>query len=299
MKRVLITGGSGTIGTKLTKLLQDNGYEVAWLSRSIGEKPVRRFVWDVETGTLDREAIRWCDHIIHLAGADISEKPWTKKRKQIIRDSRVKSGQMLVSALKAEEKQLSSFLSASAIGYYGSGGDAWQTEETPPADNFVSRICVDWEEAVKPVADMGTRLVIFRVGLVLTRKGGLLEPFKLPLKFGIAPYFGSGRQYYSWIHVKDLCSAFLHALQNEPMHGVYNVVAPEPIRNKRFVKELAKGMNKRALPMPVPAIALSVAMGKRGKLPFDSNRVSSQRLQEAGLKFEFTGVKEAVSNLFS
>ena len=298
MEHVLITGGSGTIGRTLTDLLQKHGYEVAWMSRKAGMEPVQRFVWDIDEGGIDEEALRWADHVIHLAGAGIADKPWTAQRKQELYDSRVKSANLLVSKMNESHAQIKTFLSIAGIGYYGSGGDQWQHEEDPPASGFVADLCVDWEQAVKPVEALGVRLVTFRVPMVLTKNGGLLERFKFPLKLGIAPYFGNGRNFYSWIHIDDLCRIFLHGLGNTTVAGTYNAAAPHPERTKDFIKSVARGMKKWAVPFPVPAIALRVVMGDRGKLPFTSNRVSNEAISATGFEFQFTSVEAAISDLF-
>lgn len=298
MEHVLITGGSGTIGRASTDLLQAHGYEVAWMSREAGNGPVERFTWDIEEGTMDKQALVWADHVIHLAGAGIADKPWTKPRKQELYNSRVKSAKLLVSTLKDSDARIKSLLSIAAIGYYGSGGDRWQREEDPPASGFVSDLCVDWEQAVKPVEDLGVRLVTFRVPMVLTKKGGLLDRFKLPLSLGIAPYFGNGQNFYSWIHIEDLCRIFLHGLTQSIVYGIYNAAAPNPERTKVFIKSIARGMKKSAIPFPVPAVLLRLTMGQRGQLPFYSNRVANQAILNTGFTFRLTTVEEAISDLF-
>jgi uncharacterized protein (TIGR01777 family) len=204
---VLITGGTGMIGTVLTRMLTEKDYRVIILSRKVTRPET--FHWDPETGSIDSEAIRQADYIVHLAGAGVADKRWSVKRKQTIVDSRTKSSALLVKALQEIPNKVQAVISMSATGWYGSDPSIPNPrpfEETDPADtDFLGETCRLWEGSIAPVTALGKRLVIIRTGIVLSRKGGALTEFKKPARLGVAAILGSGRQMVPWVHVDDLC----------------------------------------------------------------------------------------------
>ncbi len=297
---VLITGGSGLIGQHLTALLLHHGYKVIHLSRSAHSGDVPTYQWDIGQGQIDERAIQQADHIIHLAGAGIADKRWTKARQQVILDSRVQSTALLAKALQSVDHQVKSFISASAIGYYGDRNAEWLTEESDPGqDGFLEEVCVAWEKAVDEVTTLGVRTVKIRIGVVLAREGGALPKLVQPMRFGLATYFGDGQQYYSWIHVEDLARQFLFAIEQEHLRGVYNAVAPNPITNKAFTKAVRSGLPQTALLLPAPSFALRLALGQMADAVLYSARVSADKIQKAGFSYKWTSVAEAVRDLYS
>ena len=287
------------MGSRLTKLLQQKGYTVQHLSRTPGQKgKTKVYGWDVTKGTIDEEAITSADHIVHLAGAGIADKRWTKDRRQEILDSRTKSAQLLLDTIKSTGHKPESFISTSAVGYYGDRGHEILHEDAGPGEGFLTDVCVAWENAVKPVDDLGIRTVILRVGIVLSSKGGALEKMALPVSFHVGAYLGDGNQYYPWIHIDDLCRMYIKAIEDEKMQGTYNAVGPKAERNKVLTAAIAKAKGKSALALPTPAFVLRTAMGDMANMVLDSARASSDKIEAAGFKFEHPDLVEALKDLY-
>lgn len=303
MATVLITGGTGMIGKALTKELLQRQHRVIVLTRKA--KPESGGItykkWNPENGSIDETAIREADYIIHLAGANVAEKRWTVKRKQEIVDSRVKSGELLVESIRNIPNKIKAVVSASAIGWYGPDPqipNAKPFVETDPADDaFLGKTCQLWEHAIRPVQDLGIRLVTFRIGIVLSNEGGAYAEFKKPLKFGIASILGSGKQVVSWIHISDLVQLFITALENENLNGVYNAAAPHPVSNKELILAIAKQRGKFFIPIPVPSPALKIALGEMSIEVLKSATVSSSKIEGAGYNFTYPNVVDAVKEL--
>lgn len=303
MARIVITGGTGMIGRALTKELLLQGHKVIVLTRQAkAEKNgIIYKEWDVENGTIDRSAIEQADYIIHLAGANVADGRWTEKRKKEIVDSRVKSGNLLVKALREIPNDIKAVVSASAIGWYGPDPVVPNPKpfvETDPADDaFLGRTCQQWEGAIWPVADLGKRLVICRIGIVLSNVGGAYAEFKKPLKFGVASILGSGKQVISWVHIDDLVQLFIKAIDDESLQGIYNAVSPQPVSNKELIIAIAKDRGKFYVPVPVPSIGLKIGLGEMSVEILKSATVSSRKIEDAGFSFRYPTVAEAVKNL--
>ncbi len=299
MKTVLIAGGSGLLGSRLSHWLQQKGYKVIHLGRQPragGE--IRTYRWDPARGELDREAVAQADYVIHLAGAGIADRPWTKARKKLIIDSRVESTRLLGQVLSERSEPPRAYVAASAIGYYGDRGEDLLRESDPPArEGFLSASTCAWEEAIREVRDTGIRTVGLRIGIVLSTKGGALEKILLPFRFRQGAYFGDGRQWMSWIHIDDMCRLIIAALENESMEGFYNAVAPHPVRNRELVRQVRKALGKAALVLPVPAWALRLAMGEMSEVILGSTRVSADKLLATGFKFAFPDLLPALQDL--
>ncbi len=299
------------IGKRLSQLLVESNYEVIILSRekpSISHKtPAISYAeWDVEKGMIDKGAIAKADHIIHLAGANVAKKRWTKKRKQEIAESRTKSSALLVSALRETENKVKAVVSASAIGWYGADIPELIpkrenfVETYPPAHDFLGKTCIAWEESIDPVEESGKRLVKLRTGIVLSNEGGALAEFKKPLKYGVAAVLGDGKQMISWIHVDDLCRMYIYALENETMSGVYNAVAPEPVSNRTLTLELAKKMRgSRFFTMRVPAILLKIMLGEMSVEVLKGATVYCHKIKNAGFTFLYPSLDDALQQLIS
>ena len=295
------------IGEALTKELLAKGYSVIVLSRqpSGGRKDSAAKLsyaqWNVEAQTIDKEAVGKTDYIVHLAGANVAEGRWTDKRKQEIRDSRTRSGALLVKALKEYPNRVKAVVSASAIGWYGPDPQVPNpkpfTEEAPAHPDFLGTTCVQWEDSIKGVTEAGKRLVILRTGIVLSRKGGAYKEFEKPLKFGVASVLGSGKQVVSWIHITDLVQLYITALENERWQGIYNAVAPSPVTNKELILTIAKEKGGFFVPAKVPEMALKTALGEMSVEVLKSTTVSSKKAEAAGYQFFFPTIGVAVHNL--
>ncbi len=300
MPTILIGGGSGMIGYRLSQLLRDNQHEVIHLSRQ--RQPQAFFPtyqWDTQRGYIDEEAIRRADFVINLAGAGIADKRWTNKRKQLIIDSRVDTTRLLLSYFKKLDHWPKAFLSSAAIGYYGDRGTTLLHEDDASGSGFLSESCRQWESAIAEVAASGLRTVALRTGIVLSSKGGALPRIMLPLRFGLGAYFGNGQQYYSWIHIDDLCRQYIYAIEKDWMAGTFNAVAPNPVSNRTFIRDIAGAMERSVIMLPVPAFALRLVLGEMSHTILDSARVSSQKIEKAGYRFEFPELKGAVSNVLN
>jgi uncharacterized protein (TIGR01777 family) len=307
MATVLITGGTGLIGQALTKELTAKGYEVIILTRRINpskEKPqplVSYAVWNIEQQTIDKKAVQKADYIIHLAGANVAGGRWTQNRKRLIRESRTKSAALLVKALKEIPNKVKAVVSASAIGWYGMDPQVPNPKpfvETDPSDaSFLGQTCKLWESSIEPVMDLGKRLVKLRTGIVLSNKDGAYAEFKKPLRIGIAPVLGNGKQILSWIHINDIAGLYLYAIENEKMQGVYNAVAPQPVTNRQLILAMAKAGNKFYITVPVPEIALKTGLGEMSIEVLKSATVSNKKAEKAGYLFMFPSIEAAVHNL--
>ncbi|HYF33077.1 MAG TPA: TIGR01777 family oxidoreductase [Chitinophagaceae bacterium] len=308
MSTILITGGTGLIGTALTKMLIENDHSVIVLTRDKTKHQqqhpnISHALWDIPSQTIDIGAVKKADRIIHLAGANVAGKRWTKKRKKEIVDSRVQSAKLLVKALQENENKVRSVFTASGIGWYGPDNPAVVerggfVETDPAADDFLGQTCLQWEQSLEPVTAMGKRLAKFRQGIVLSNEGGALQEFKKPMRTGIAAILGSGRQIMSWIHIQDLCRLYLHALEHEQLHGAYNAVAHQPVSNKTFMMELAKReRGKFALPMHVPSFILKLVLGEMSIEVLKSTTVNNEKTRHTGFKFLYPSIEAALNQL--
>jgi uncharacterized protein (TIGR01777 family) len=304
MQTVLITGGTGMVGTSLTQLLLSKGYQVIILTRKPQTSPIPNLtyaVWDIAKGTIDPLAFEKADTIVHLAGAGVADKRWSKKRKQEIVDSRVMSGALLVKYLTAHTHQVKTVVTASAIGWYGPDTEQslqYGFTETDPVDAaFLGDTCKQWEDSVKPIETLGIRLVTLRIGIVLNKQGGALAEFIKPAKFGLATIFGTGNQMVSWIHQNDLCKMILFGIQTASLKGVYNAVSPDPTSNKDLIIAITKKLRSFYLPIPVPAFVLNIMLGEMSIEILKSAKVSSNKIQEADFKFDYPTLNSALHEL--
>lgn len=294
MKNILITGGSGLIGQKITQLLEEKDYAVAWLSRS--SKKRKSFVWDINTQTIDPEAMEWADAVIHLAGAGVADQRWTAERKQEILQSRTKSTALLYQAIEKAEAKPTTFISASAVGYYGFNTGTKLVDETSPAGNdFLAQVVIAWENEVKKIESLHLRTVMLRIGIVLDADGGALAEM---LKPPVAAPLGSGDQWMSWIHIDDLARMFVYALEKTTLQGVYNAVGPNPSTNQQVTKEAADAKGKTYLGIGVPGFVLKLVLGEMAAMVLGGNRVSCQKIQKAGFQFEYFELSEALKDIF-
>jgi uncharacterized protein len=297
MKNILITGGSGLLGKKITVLLERKGYEVAWLSRNPKKYKQKSFAWNVEKQSLDPEALQWSDGIIHLAGEGVADKRWSTSRKTAILKSRTQSTTLLYSSIQQSVKKPQVFVSASAVGFYGfqTGGN-WMYESSPAGNDFLAQVVIAWEKEVHNIADLGIRTVILRIGIVLDNKGGaLVEMLKPP----IAAPLGKGQQWMSWIAIDDLARMFHFSLENQPLSGIYNAVGPKPATNAELTEKAAKKVNKPFVNIGVPGFLLKLVLGEMAQMVLGGNKVSSKKIQEAGFSFRYPNLDEALEKIYN
>lgn len=299
MSNVLITGGTGLIGKRLTGILLEKGYNVSFLSRrSNNSGSVKVYKWHLKNKKIESGAIENADYIIHLAGAGIADKRWTNKRKKEIISSRVESSNLLIEKIKSSNNKPKVFISASAIGYYGMAtSEKIFNENDKAGSDFLGECCLLWEGASEPVGGVGIRRVVIRTGLVLSDKGGALPKFILPSKYYIDGTLGSGKQYMPWIHIDDLCNIYIKAIEDGFMQGTYNAVAPEHITNKDFNTELRKVIKKKAIFPKTPEFLLKIVLGEMADMLTKGSRVSSKKILATGLKFRFSELKDALKDL--
>jgi uncharacterized protein (TIGR01777 family) len=304
MHTVLITGGTGLVGEALSNALLLRGYKVIILSRGASTEMAPENLsyasWDVKKQQIDIAAIQSADYIIHLAGAGVVAKKWTNDYKKEIVESRTESGRLICETLKNNSIKVKAVVSASAVGWYGADTEPAIpfTEDNTADESFLGQTCKLWEAHIAPVAELGIRLVKLRIGIVLSDKGGALTEFKKPLGFGLAAILGNGKQMVSWIHIADLCRMFIAAIENEAMAGSYNAVAPNPVSNRALTLTLAKAKNgKYYVPFHVPAFVLKLIMGDRSIEVLKSTTVSCKKIMNAGFKFNFSDIQNALSDL--
>jgi uncharacterized protein len=298
IKSVLITGGSGLVGTALTELLLQKGYHVSHLGRSPSSGKVKCYRWSVTGKYVDPKALENVDAIIHLAGAGVAEKRWTTERKKEILESRAKSTELIYETLQSQPNQVKAVISATAVGYYGlSTSDEWYDETRGAGNDFLASVCKEWEACADPIETLGKRLVKIRVGVVLSNKGGALIQMAQPVKWGVGAALGSGKQWVSWIHMDDLCQIFLKAIENESMTGIYNGVAPNPVTNKELNKTIAKALHRPLWLPPVPEFALKIMLGEMTQIVVTGARVTCDKTKAAGVEFRFQNAEEAVKDL--
>ena len=254
MSVVLISGGTGLIGSALTRHLIERGYDVIILSRTknlTSDHPkISYSYWNVSQKLIDAEVIKKVDHIIHLAGAGVMDKKWTDDYKKKILESRTKSAELIISCLKENAHHVKTFVSASAIGWYGEDPKPLERKEgfiesDLPSKSFLGETCLLWEASVEPVTALGIRLVKLRTGIVWSNNGGAFKEYKSPLNFGLATILGSGKQIVSWIHIDDLCRMYCTAIEDIYLRGSYNAVAPEPVSQKKMILTLGQRMRNK------------------------------------------------------
>ncbi len=296
-KKVLITGGTGLIGKRLTQMLLEKGYEVAFLSREKANIPsVQVFEWDINKGYIEEGALENLHFLVHLAGTNVGEGRWTEERKKSILESRTESIRLIARKLVEKHVKPAAFVSASGISYYGQDtGDARNTENTLAGNDFLSHVSVEWEKAADEIAASGVRTVKLRTGIVISKAGGAIPKMALPARFGVGAPLGSGKQWMSWIHLDDMCRLYIEALENDNWQGTYNAVAAPPVTNEELTKAICKVLNRPQWFPNVPAFALKLAFGEMAAVVLGGNYVVNERIvHETEFEYRYRKLEDAL-----
>lgn len=299
-KKILITGGTGLIGKRLTEMLLQKGYEITYLSRKKSNIPsVQVYEWNVRKGYIEPGALANTHFLIHLAGANISDQRWTEERKKVLISSRTDSIRLIAKNLAEQNIRPAAFVSASGAAYYGmdTGDYTTNTEIAPAGNDFLSHVTVEWEKAADAIADLGVRTSKLRTGIVISGEGGAIAKMALPAQFGLGAPLGSGKQWISWIHIDDLCQMYINALENESWQGPYNAVAPIPVTNEELTKQICKVLKRPQWFPNVPAFALKLALGELAGAVLGSNYLINERIKkETDFKYKFADLTEALND---
>lgn len=300
MSSILITGGTGTIGSQLIPKLLERGHAVHVLSRSKREIPgATVFQWDIEKEWIEEGAFEGVNTIIHLAGYPVSDGRWNSKRRKLMEDSRIKA--VIVLKKHIGEKQLDAFITASGISIYGTRTDEQIYTEDDTIrlsdDDYLGNLTVGWEKAPDLFMDQVKRIVYLRTPIVLSKTGGALEKMKKPILQGIGSPLGSGKQWMPWVHIDDLVDAYIMAVENENMESIYNVAAPEHATNKDFTQKVAKVLGKKLWAPKVPAFVLYLLFGEMANIVLKGSRVSGSKIESIGFKYQYTELEDALKDL--
>lgn len=295
-KRILVSGATGFLGKPLVAALRQRGDDVSILTR--GAEGPGQINWDPSNGHLDCDAIEGFDAVVHLAGETIAG-VWTSAKKQRIVESREKGTDLLTRTFESISKNPSVFVSASAIGIYGSRGDEVLTEESGKGEGFLADLVETWEGAAQPSRDEGVRTVNLRLGLIVAEDGGMMGPMKPQFKLGAGGKLGDGKQWWSWVSQHDVIRAFLFAIDNESVSGAYNVAAPSPVTNAEFTKDLGKALHRPTI-LPAPKFALKLVMREMAdEMLLASQRIDSSKIQDAGFHFDDVELQPTLNELFA
>lgn len=291
--RIAITGSTGLIGERLVATFNESGHDVLRLVREPSRSADEIF-WNPSTGEVDTEKLEGVDAVIHLAGVSISSGLWTRKRKQVIRDSRVQGTQVLANALASLTHPPKVLVTASGVNYYGDTGNEERTEASGAGTGFLADVVREWEAASGPAERAGIRVVNLRFGVVLAKEGGMLPLISLPFRFGVGGKLGDGRQWMSWIAIDDLIGVIKESIVNDELEGPINATAPEPVTNAEFTETLGKVL-KRPTVMRVPAFAARTVGGQLAEeLILISLRVVPERLEQIGFQFRYPTLESAL-----
>lgn len=300
MKKVLITGGTGLVGRNLSGKLAERGYEVRLLSR----KPAKNnkfptYKWDINSEFIDIDALTDIDYIIHLAGENLGAGRWTKKRKQKIIDSRVKGSELIYNTVKNLENKPKTFISASAVGIYPSFRDSqeYYIEKDMYGTGFTAEVCIAWEAAADKFKKLGIRSVKIRTGLVQDKNDPALKKILQVAKLGILPVFGTGKQYYPWIHIDDLAELYITAIENKDFNDPFNAVAPQQITNYEYIQSIKKVRGGKGIITRIPEFALRVLFGEMTDIVVKGTKIQSKLHKKDKFKFKFATIDEAMKDL--
>lgn len=294
MAKILLTGGTGLVGSFLEKKLKEKNHDVFILSRN--PKKENHFKWDLANNYVDEKAFNDLDYIIHLAGAGIADKRWTKKRKQELIDSRVESANLLYQKIKELKIPLKGFISSSGISFYGAiTTEKIYTEEDSAGNDFIANICIEWENAAQQFASLNIPVTILRTGVVLSKNGGALQKMNTPLFLSA---LGSGQQYIPWIHIEDLCDMYIKAVEDSTFIGIFNAATDDHQTNTSFTKTLGKVLKKPVTPFNVPAFILKIIVGELSVIVLQGSRASAKKIKDH-FSFKFNTLEKALKEIYS
>ena len=298
--KILMIGATGLIGRSLCRSLAADGHTIAAVSRSLNTPkglPVAEIhQWDTQAGPLPRAALSGVDAVVNLAGEPVDARRWSDQQKRRIRESRVVTTGNLVEGLRSVERKPVVFVSGSAVGFYGDRGDEQLDETSAAGSGFMSELCEEWEGEAGRASELGIRVVLVRTGVVLSVEGGALKKMIAPFKLGLGGPLGTGKQWFPWIHVDDIVGIFRHAIHTSSLGGPVNGVAPQPVTNSEFTRELARALHRPAF-LPVPEMALKALMGEMAEVLFGSQRVLPKAALASGYEFHHPLLAEALADL--
>jgi uncharacterized protein (TIGR01777 family) len=295
--KVLIAGGAGFLGTALTKSVVRDDHEVFALTRHTPKRP-NQFQWDGATVNGWGHLVSEVDAVVNLTGFGLEHWPWTKRQKQKFIDSRVIPGRALVSAIKNASRRPNLFLQISGINHYGLRGEGVADESTPPANDFLAQLTVQWEAATQPIEELGVRRIVTRTAVVLAKRGGLFPLMVLPVRLFFGGRFGDGRQAMPWIHLADQVRAIRFLLQNNDTRGTYNLISPELTSNADFMQTIARVL-RRPYWFHLPAFLLRISLGEMSVLLTGGRYAVPKRLIELGFQFRFGSLRHAMEDLLT
>lgn len=300
--KILLTGGTGFIGSNITSRLVQDGHEVTILTRAMEVSEIAKSGVTYQKGDPTQpgpwqRAIRNQDVIINLTGASIFSK-WTDEHKKAIRESRILTTHNIVAGIESSSERKLTLISSSAVGYYGFRGDEELTEESPPGTDFLAQIAVDWEAEALKATEKGARVVIIRFGIVLGKNGGALTQMVSLFKKYIGGPIGSGNQWFSWVHIRDLTEAFAFLLKQTQVSGPVNLCSPKPVRNKDLAKALGEALQRPSF-MPAPGFMIKLVLGEFGSFILEGQRVMPGRLLDSGFEFQYAKIDNALDSLVS
>ena len=296
-KKIVVTGGTGFLGSVLVRSLRQRGDDVVVIGRgaSVGADAT----WDPAAGVLDASLLEGADVVVNLNGAGIGEKRWTDARKQVVLDSRTVPTSLLATTMASMDNPPPLFLSGSAMGYYGNTGDTPVDESAPQGDGFLASVCAEWEAAADPARDAGIRVIHPRTGIVLDRRSEALKPLIPLFKMGVGGPIGGGSQWWSWITLTDTVAAFEHCIDAE-LAGPVNLVAPNPVTNREFAKALGAQLGRPSF-FPAPKFAVDIRLGKElaSTMAYGSLRVLPTVLEAEGFSFSAPTIEEALADVLA
>ena len=303
--KLLLTGASGFVGQAVISKLMTDGHELVLVSRTPSKLEARYgnlhtyYFWDALSGVPDKEVFNGIDGIINLMGESVANKRWTTQQKQKITDSRVKGTENLMNGARKYAKDLKVIVSASAIGYYDHFQDDVIDESSPASNSFLGQLCQDWEKAAKSITqDRDVRMVIFRIGVVLGKGGGVMAKMIPPFSWGLGGKMGSGKQWMNWIHREDLSSLIADSIKDDTFSDVYNAVSPQNIQNEAFSKTLGRLLKRPAF-FHVPSFMIRLLLGEFSVEVLSGKKIVSTRLAKTGYPFKFSNIHDALEEVLS